>query len=129
MRSIIVSAFLPAMICIVSCGTARRSEPIMGPLPALSEKVETGRMVFNDKCNKCHPGGEGGMGPMINNVYLPEFMLKFRVRSQGFALWVGKMPSFKKHEISRRELDALTAYLKVLRKNDKDTYGDRRARN
>lgn len=111
-------SIISLMIFMLACGTARRSEPLMGTMNTSSEKIEKGRIVFNNKCNKCHPGGESGEGPMLNNIYLPKFVIKARVRSKAFLLYTGKMPSFKKHEISKEELNALTAYLKALRRHD-----------
>ena len=118
MKAIIISFnILFSLLLLSSCGTARRSEPLMGPMNITSEKIAKGKIVFNENCSKCHPGGEGGVGPAINNVYLPEPLLKFRIRSKAFILGLGKMPSFKKQHISRQDLDALTAYLKELRRN------------
>lgn len=118
MKAFIVSLQVSlAFTILASCGTARRSEPLMGPMNITNEKVMRGEIVFNANCNKCHPGGEAGVGPAINNVYLPAPLLKFRVRSKAFVLGLGKMPSFKKKEITKQDLDALVAYLKKLRRN------------
>lgn len=117
MKTSIISVIISFSLILASCGTARRSEPIMGQMNITSEKIARGKVVFHDNCSKCHPGGEAGAGPAINNVYLPEPLLKFRVRSKAFILGLGKMPAFKKKDISRQDLDALVAYLKDLRRN------------
>jgi mono/diheme cytochrome c family protein len=112
-------ASLPLFFLLLApgCGSARRSEPLRGPL-ALNDQLQRGQVVFMQNCHKCHPGGEAGVAPSINNVPLPGALIKFRVRSRAFFAGVGRMPSFKKHEISRQELDDLVRYLKVLKKHD-----------
>jgi mono/diheme cytochrome c family protein len=100
-----------------SCGTAKRSEPVMGKLDIKNENVFKGQMVFIKNCHKCHPGGQAGEGPSINNIPLPGGLIRFRVRDKAFLLGLGKMPSFKKHEITSNEMDNLISYLKVIRKN------------
>ena len=107
------------LLAFSSCGSARRSEPIRGPL-AMNDQLKRGQLVFMQQCHKCHPGGEAGEGPSINNIPLPGVLLKFRVRSRAFFLGAGRMPSFKKHEISQAELADLVQYLKALRKHDPD---------
>lgn len=101
-----------------SCGTARRGEPIAGKLMAKNERVKHGELVFMKNCQQCHPGGEAGEGPSINNVPLPGGVMKFRVRSKAFLLGLGRMPSFKKHEITGGDLNDLVKYLKAIRKKD-----------
>lgn len=117
----IIYALLLMMLLILnfilfSCGTARRGDPVMGKLTVKNEKVQHGEMVFMNNCEKCHPGGEAGVGPAINNLPLPGEMLKFRVRSKAFFLGLGKMPSFKKNEIPSGDLKDLVAYIKANRK-------------
>jgi len=64
-------------------------------------------------CNQCHPLGEGGLGPPINNKPFPAVMLDAKVRT-GLG---GDMPSFSEKDISPKELDQLVAYLEALRSN------------
>lgn len=111
-----------------SCGTARRGEPIMGKMIEEGKHVQRGELVFMENCERCHPGGEAGVGPAFNNVPLPGFAKRFRVRSKAFALGLGRMPSFKKHEISKEELNDLLAYMRALRKNDEDAHGSVRGK-
>ncbi|MGE5680960.1 MAG: c-type cytochrome [Bacillota bacterium] len=59
----------------------------------------------------CHPQGESGLGPALNNKgYVPSFVIKFQIRNG-----LGVMPSFSKERISPEELDNLIEYLKALR--------------
>ncbi len=95
---------------MLSC-SARRSEPIVGPL-SLSPEIVEGRKIFMDHCHQCHPSGEAGLGPALNNKPLPAFAIRTQVR-YGF----GAMPAFGEDEISETELDALLAYLKALRRH------------
>jgi mono/diheme cytochrome c family protein len=118
MKKIKTLFYLLLLLCLTTfCGTPKRSEPVMGKLQIKSENVAHGQIVFMNNCQKCHPGGEAGTGPSINNVPIPGILKRVRVRSKAFLLGLGRMPSFKKNEISRTEMDDLIAYLKALKKN------------
>ena len=97
-------------VALVTGCTARRGEPIVGARHGLTPDLERGRIVFMQHCHKCHPGGEAGLGPAINDKPLPEFLIKTQVR-----VGLGAMPSFHRIDISDRELDDLVRYLKALR--------------
>lgn len=105
------------LLAVSSCGTAKRGEPISGPLNLQTEQLERGQLVYMQHCQKCHPGGEAGVGTPINNVPLPSGLIKFRVRSKAFLLGLGRMPSFKEDEISDPDLEALVRYIKEMKKN------------
>jgi mono/diheme cytochrome c family protein len=106
-------ALLLVMTAIVylACGTARRRPPL-GPAPALSEQAATGQVAFMEKCNRCHPGGEAGLGPALNEKPLPDFLKRFQVRKG-----LGTMPHFSHEELSDAQLDAILEYLKALHQN------------
>jgi mono/diheme cytochrome c family protein len=96
---------------ILSC-SARRGEPLKGPLPIKSVAVADGQKVFMRECYQCHPGGEAGLGPAINNKPLPGFMIRLQVRNG-----IGAMPAFSQSEISAKEMDDLLEFLKELRRH------------
>ncbi|MCD6017028.1 MAG: hypothetical protein K0S53_149 [Bacteroidetes bacterium] len=91
----------------------------MTSVNALDQKIADGRLVFKNKCQKCHPNGEAGVGPALNDKKLPAIIMRARIRSRATFLWTGRMPAFNKHEISKVEMNALIAYLKDMRKKDK----------
>lgn len=98
------------LIVATGCGSARRSEPIAGPMPLASEAVAHGQLVFAQHCHMCHPGGEGGLGPALNDKPVPGFLIKTQVR------WgMGDMPSFSEEHIPSDDLDALVRYMAALR--------------
>ena len=103
--------FLPLAIAVLlaSCATARRGEPLRGPL-SLDAREEHGREVFFRYCHTCHPGGEGGLGPGLNNKPVPGFLIKFQVRHG-----LGAMPSFPEERLGDEDLDDLVHYLERLR--------------
>lgn len=72
-----------------------------------SAKAIRGQGIFMINCNRCHPGGMGGLAPSIINKPLPGFMIKFQVRNG-----LGAMPSFKKERLSKDELNDVVAYIK-----------------
>lgn len=106
---IYLPSLLTALLLISGC-SARRSEPIAPPLSITSPALIRGEEVFTKQCHQCHPKGEAGLGPAINNKPLPGWLIRFQVR-HGF----GAMPAFSEKEISDRELNDVVAYLKALR--------------
>src|SRR5205085_8231145 len=95
---------IAALLLYVGCGPARRSEPLRGPV-VLTPAAERGRTVFMQNCYKCHPGGEAGLGPALNDKPLPTFLKRFQVRHG-----LGAMPSFSKNEVDDAQLGDVMAY-------------------
>ncbi len=113
MRRLAAALLTGALLTTIGCLTGRRSEPLVGP-PALEGEAERrGQLVFMEYCNQCHPGGDGGLGPALNNKPAPGAAIKLQVR-QG----LGRMPAFSEQVIDDGALDALVAYLKAIRRND-----------
>lgn len=111
---------LPVGLCIgvalLACGCAanvRRGEPSTRPLALDTPQLKMGQRIFMNKCQPCHPGGEGGVGLALNNKPLPAGLIKFQVRHG-----LGAMPAFGPEIISDEELDALAAYVVALRQAD-----------
>jgi mono/diheme cytochrome c family protein len=100
-----------ALVLLTGC-SARRSEPISGPFVPATPVLAQGEIAFDEHCSRCHPGGEKGLAPAINNKPLPGFLMKFQVRHG-----LGAMPAFSEREIPPEELDALVKYLKALRRH------------
>ncbi|HEX8517085.1 MAG TPA: cytochrome c [Bacteroidia bacterium] len=114
-KVIIISSFLVIATMWVSC-SARRIESEMTEIQ--SKEIQEGRLVFKNNCQKCHPNGESGVGPPLNNIHLPSALTKARIRSRAFLLYTGRMPDFKKDEISKKEMKALLAYINTMKKRD-----------
>lgn len=105
-----IAMLLCAATLVSSCGTTRRSEPIIGDHEPANEDVSRGLVAFDTYCSACHPGGEAGLGPALNDKPLPDFAIKFQVREG-----LGAMPAFPEEVISEEQLDDITAYLIWLR--------------
>ena len=101
---------LGATVC-GACATARRRPPLAPP-PTLNQQAETGQVAFMEKCNRCHPGGEAGLAPALNDKPFPDFLKRFQIRHG-----LGVMPSFTKEELSDRDLEAILEYLEALNEN------------
>ena len=99
----------------LACSSARRGETVERPLVVSDRQVARGQAVFMQKCHKCHPGGEAGLGPALNNKPFPSFLKRFQIRHG-----LGAMPSFSEDAISDDELDDLIEYLTVLRDHGDD---------
>jgi mono/diheme cytochrome c family protein len=72
--------------------------------------VVNGEKAFMKHCDKCHPGGEAGLGPAVNSNPAPQFIKRFQMRHG-----LGVMPSFTGEEISKSDLQDISKYLKALR--------------
>jgi mono/diheme cytochrome c family protein len=108
------SAVIAALVLAACGGSARRTETVQGRGASLTTTEQVaGERVFMKNCNQCHPLGEGGLGPPINNKPFPNAMIKAKVRT-GLG---GDMPSFSEQDVSSKELDQLVAYLEALRSN------------
>jgi len=109
-QRLLISALI---ITLCGCGSARRSEPIIGKTEVgINDSVSQGRRLFMANCHQCHPGGEGGLGPAINNKPLPGFLIQFQIRHG-----LGAMPSFTPDKISEPEVHQIIAYLKAVRQS------------
>ena len=97
-------------LVLVACGSARRSAPLVGPFVPEKAAQARGEHVFFEFCHQCHPGGEAGLGPAINDKPLPGSAIRTQVR-----MGVGAMPSFSEEEIADKELDDLVEYTTGLR--------------
>lgn len=95
-----------AMLSVLAaCGASRQSPPLEPPTRLTAEE-RAGQRVFMRECNGCHPQGDGGLGPALNDKPVPVAAVELQVR-QG----LGAMPSFSEREITEEELSALVAFL------------------
>ena len=100
------------VVGLAGCGSSRRDAPLLAQATDLQDpKLALGRQAFAINCYQCHPGGDGGLAPAINNKPVPAWLIKTQIRAG-----LGSMPSFSKSEISDEERDAIAAYLVHLRK-------------
>jgi mono/diheme cytochrome c family protein len=97
------------LLALAACGTARRGLPVAAE-PALDDSARLGQLAFYEHCHACHPDGEAGLGPALNNRPLPGFLVRVQVR-EGF----GGMPAFRADDLPPADLDAIVAYLDELR--------------
>lgn len=72
----------------------------------------TGEVLFVRSCNTCHPGGQAGMGPSLENIatkFPQDAQLKQFIRKGK-----GIMPAQPVDVINDQELDNLIGYLRQL---------------
>lgn len=107
-----VVAATTAALTACSAGSPRRSEPLSGPLVITEPAQSHGRVVYMQDCYKCHPGGEAGIGPSLNNRRFTTALMRMRIRRGG-----ERMPAFDRSKISDKQMDELMAYLSALRRH------------
>jgi mono/diheme cytochrome c family protein len=90
--------------------SSRRGEVEGRPTPVESDLALRGRTAYMLHCDRCHPGGAAGLGPALNNRWLPSLWVRFQVRTG-----LGSMPSFSDERVPSADLDALIEYLDALR--------------
>ena len=100
---------LGCLICLAACGSARAGVPLAGPL-TLDSNAQHGQIVYMRHCQQCHPGGEAGVGPAINNKSIPAPVMKLQIR-QGV---LGTMPKFSDAVLADQDIDRILDYLAVL---------------
>jgi mono/diheme cytochrome c family protein len=98
------------VVTIGACGTARRSEPLVGPPQLASAGEVHGQRLFMQLCNQCHPGGDAGLAPALNSKPAPAPAIKLQVRKG-----LGRMPAFSESELDSQALDDLVSYVLRLR--------------
>ena len=107
MRPLAFAVILMVTAFVLSaCGTPRRSAALMGDPEPPNEPVVRGMALYDRHCTGCHPGGEGGLGPSLNDKPAPAFLIKAQVR-----LGLGAMPRFSKRTLSSDELRDLVRYM------------------
>jgi mono/diheme cytochrome c family protein len=97
-------------LTLAACAATRPSAPLTGPFVPASPAIARGERVFMAHCHACHPGGNAGLAPALNDKPLPGFLIGFQVRRG-----LGAMPAFGEDEIPPADLDALVAYLMARR--------------
>jgi mono/diheme cytochrome c family protein len=103
-----ISIFVSASVLIMACAV-RRGEPVTGrQFSPANDRVANGEKIFMANCHKCHPSGEGGLGPSIIGNPAPQFIKRFQMRHG-----LGVMPSFKDKEISKKDLHDISKYLRA----------------
>ena len=105
------AALLVAAACaaLAACGTARRvAEPDLRD-PVLM----AGHVSFMRNCHQCHPRGEAGLGPALNNKPLPAFLIRTQIRAG-----LGSMPAYPPEVLSDEKVEAIIAYLLHIRNLD-----------
>jgi mono/diheme cytochrome c family protein len=113
MKRFLIVLLLTGAVALVSqsCGSARRSLPIAGPMNLTAEQ-EAGRVAYLRFCHRCHPHGEAGLAPALNNKPIPGWLMRFQIRNG-----LGAMPAFPEDVISDEEVDQIIAYAVALRRH------------
>jgi mono/diheme cytochrome c family protein len=78
-------------------------------------RLAEGQRAFMQYCNQCHVGGGGGIGPSLNDKWMPSFFIKLKVRHG-----IGKMPHFSDRVVSDEQLDDMIRYLGYLHEHPRD---------
>jgi len=91
------------------------SSPVAQSPVTLTVDEFEGMKLFMRHCNKCHPGGEKGKGPSLNDKSVPNFLIHWQVRLGG-----GDMPKFTDEQISKAHLKQIVAFVSRMQDMTKD---------
>ncbi len=72
-------------------------------------QLARGQQVFMRACHQCHPRGETGLGPALNNKYVPAALIRTQIRPG-----LGAMPAFPPSVLGSEDLDAVVRYIQFL---------------
>lgn len=112
----IISLILFALLAAarMSSCSAPKTAPLAELVEMPTEKLQQGRILFNEYCATCHPGGMAGVGLGIIDKPLPKFLMKFQIRNG-----IGVMPAFDEKVLTDEEVDNIVDYIVYLRKGKK----------
>lgn len=103
----LLTIFACCSIWLLASCASKRSEPVKKrAFEPTTARVANGEKIYMAKCQKCHPGGEAGLGIAINPNPAPRFLKKFQIRHG-----LGVMPAFRSSELSRADLQDVAVYL------------------
>ena len=71
-RPLTVLVWIIAAVALIApllygCGAERRGQPEAPAIVADNPKEVKGERLFHRWCYQCHPGGESGLGPALND--------------------------------------------------------------
>jgi mono/diheme cytochrome c family protein len=89
-----------------ACGHAQRGELVGEPVTPDSATERRGERLFFRHCSHCHPGGEGGLGPALNDKPVPKLAITTQIRKG-----LGAMPAFSEDHLEEEEVDAIAEYV------------------
>lgn len=100
------------LVCalLVACGPKRRGELVDAPVVPDTAGEQRGARLFSRHCYECHPGGEAGLGPALNNKPLPMGAISLQIRKG-----VGAMPGFNDDVLTDTDVTAIAEYVIELR--------------
>lgn len=96
-----------------SC-SAPKTAPLAEVIELPTEKLQQGRVLFDEYCATCHPSGMGGVGFAIINKPLPENLIQFQIRNG-----IGVMPAFDEDMLTDKQVENIAEYVVYLRKGKK----------
>lgn len=112
------SWMLIVILAAAGCGASQRGEPSGPPVRPDDATEARGQRLFAQFCYQCHPGGEGGLGPSLNDKPLPELAVRTQIREG-----VGAMPGFGEQLLSDDDVAAIAEYVEELRQSPAEYAG------
>ncbi|HUQ07907.1 MAG TPA: cytochrome c [Kofleriaceae bacterium] len=110
---VIILIGLIMMPDLFGCGSKRRGELVGRPITPDTLAEKRGERLFYKYCSSCHPSGEAGLGPALNNKPLPEFAVRTQIR-QG----VGAMPAFHDDRLTDAQVEEIASFVSELRQTN-----------
>jgi mono/diheme cytochrome c family protein len=99
-----------AAVVVLGCGPQRRGALVGRPVVPDTAAERRGERLFYRHCSRCHPGGEAGLGPALNDKPLPEGAVETQIRKG-----IGSMPAFPDRILDDQQVAAIADYVTELR--------------
>jgi len=98
-------------LVLASCGAEQRIEPEAPEVIPATRDETRGKHLFQKYCYQCHPGGNQGLGPALDDKPIAEAAIRTQIRTG-----VGSMPSFGEDWLSDDQVAEIAEYVTTLHK-------------
>jgi mono/diheme cytochrome c family protein len=111
-----VVAVMLLALAVEGCGQSARPPNEISTTKLRSDpRLAEGQRTFMQYCNQCHVTGGGGVGPSLNDKWMPSFFIRLKVRHG-----IGSMPHFSDRVVSDAQLDDVIGYVGYLHQHPRE---------
>jgi mono/diheme cytochrome c family protein len=105
-----IATLVIAAALAAGCANEHRGQPEGPAIMPETPEDKVGQVLFDRFCYQCHPNGESGFGPALNDKPLPEIGIRTQIR-----VGVGSMPAFGEEVLTDEQVKAIASYVNTMR--------------